>query len=111
MAMIMDDYSKMKWRKFLKKKGKLCASVLPVIKELNSLGKSVAKIRMNNAGENKQLADEAKQISIIVEFTAPNIPQQDDMVEHTIVTVLSRARAKHTIQPWFDPKCTCQHSC
>lgn len=93
MAMIVDDYSKMKWSMFLKKKSDLCGQVLPLIKTFNSTNKTVQKIRMDNAGENKQLGDEVKQMGIVVEYTAPNTPQQNGVAERAIATVVSRARA------------------
>ena len=48
---------------------------------------------MDNAGENKVLAEEVKQNGITVEFVAPNTPQQNGVVERAIATVTSRARA------------------
>lgn len=93
MIMIVDDYSNMKWSKFIKAKSDLCDNVLPFIKELTSNGITVSSIRMDNAGENKQFGNSVKELGIKVEYTAPNTPQQNGVVERAIATIVSRGRA------------------
>jgi hypothetical protein len=93
MVMIVDDYSRMKWSRFIKSKSELTSVIVPLLKELKSIGKPVNNIRLDNAGENKTLANEAKQLGIVVEFVAPNTPQQNGVAERAIATVVSRSRA------------------
>ena len=93
MVMIVDDYSRMKWSRFIKSKSELTSVVIPLLKELKSIGKPVSYIRLDNAGENKTLSNEAKQLGINVEFVAPNTPQQNGVAERAIATVVSRSRA------------------
>ena len=93
MAMLVDDYSSMKWSFFLKKKSDLNDVILPKIKELKSKGIDIKRVRMDNAGENLKLGDKLKEIGVAVEYTAPNTPQQNGVVERAIATVVSRARA------------------
>ena len=48
---------------------------------------------MDNAGENLALASKLKQKGISVEFTAPNTPQQNGVIERGFATLMSRGRA------------------
>ena len=52
-------------------------------------------IRCDNAGEIKVLERESdkKELGIILEYTTPGTPQQNEVVERAFVTVMGRARA------------------
>lgn len=93
MVMVVDDYTRYKWSMFIKAKSDLTSVVVPLLKELQSVGKAVNHIRMDNAGENKKLAAETKQMGVNIEFVAPNTPQQNGVVERAIATVVSRSRS------------------
>ena len=50
MVMIVNDYSRMKWCQFVKSKSELTLVVMPLVKELQSIGKAVINIQLDNAG-------------------------------------------------------------
>jgi hypothetical protein len=91
--LIVDDYTRMKWSLFCKTKCQLTSIVLPFLTELQSKGSKTRFIRMDNAGENLVLASEVRKLCIEVEFTAPNTPQHNGVVERAIATIASRSRA------------------
>jgi hypothetical protein len=62
MAMIVDDYSQMKWSFFMKQKSYLTLNVLPFIKELKSNVINIETVGTDNTGENKTLGNEQKKL-------------------------------------------------
>ena len=92
-ALIVDDHTRMKWSRFLKHKSELNDAVLPLIKQLLAKKLTVKKVRMDNAGENLVLAESLKPLGIDVEFTAPDTPQQNGVVERAFAVNAARGRA------------------
>ena len=92
-ALIVDDQTRMKWSRFLGKKSDLRDEVLPLIKRLIATGREVKKVRMDNAGENRILGNDLKEMGLQVEYVAPNTPQQNGVVERAFATCTARGRA------------------
>ena len=92
-AIVVDDYSRFKRSFFLRTKSGLTAVVLPYIKELQATGKPVRFVRMDNAGENKVLGGQLRELGIKVEYTAPNTPQQNGVAERGFAMITARGRA------------------
>ena len=74
----MDQWSSCAWSYFLKHKNQQNPHILRLIRHVNSLGKKVEFLRMDNSGENKALAKEIKEAkdlcSIQIEFIPPSCP-------------------------------------
>ena len=81
-ALIVDDYTKMKWSFFLKKKSDLAIQGLQQLHAINKHHR-IINIRMDNAGENKSLAAQVQSSPLVVnfEYTAPDTPQHNGVVE------------------------------
>ena len=92
-ALIVDDATRMKWSRFLKAKSDLHKAVVPLVKNLIAKGHKVKKIRLDNAGENKVLMEKLKPLGIEPEWTAPDSPQQNGVVERAFATLAARGRA------------------
>ena len=84
------------WSRFPKEKSDLPDITLAFIKELEQEdGIKVARIRLDNSGENRALESMCKQegLGIQFEFTALNTPQQNGRVERKFATLYGRMRA------------------
>ena len=93
---LVDEATKYKKSFFLKKKNEQVEPIIDWIKALKARHKiQVEIIRCDNAGENKVLERESdkNELRIIFEYTAPETPQQNGVVERAFVTVMGRARA------------------
>jgi hypothetical protein len=75
-----------------KEKSDLTDKVLPFLKNLK-LNKNLKFVRINNAGENMLLGKELENLGFQVEYTAPNIPQKNGVVERATATSIARTRA------------------
>jgi Reverse transcriptase (RNA-dependent DNA polymerase)/gag-polypeptide of LTR copia-type len=93
--LIVHGETKMKWSFFLKAKDELSEVMMMWIDDIRSKGQSVKTIRCDNAGENLAFKDESKkkQLGVIFEFTAPNTPQQNGVVERAFAFLQGRVRA------------------
>jgi hypothetical protein len=88
--LIVDEFSKMKWSFFLKTKDESTGKTLR-----SEFNKTTKYLQCDNAGENLNLQAECKQqeMGIFFEFTAPNTPQQNGVVERAFATLYGRIRA------------------
>ena len=95
MVLIVDDYTKFHWCRFLKKKNEMANEVIQVIKKLMLEKHEVKKIRCDNAGENLMLEKSCLKDGINVEFeyTAPYSPQYNGKVERSFPTIFNKMRA------------------
>ncbi|GJU20031.1 retrovirus-related pol polyprotein from transposon TNT 1-94 [Tanacetum coccineum] len=90
---IVDDYSRFTWVKFLRSKDETLAFVINLLKQLQvGLNKTVRFVWTDNGTEsvNKDLTDYYESIGITHEKTVPRTPQQNGVVErwnHTLVEV------------------------
>ena len=93
-VLLVDEFTKYKWSKFLKRKSDLKDKVLPTLQEINNDFK-ISHIRCDNAGENKELekACRVAGMSFTFEYTAPNTPQQNGVVESGFRTLWNMVRA------------------
>ena len=94
-VLVVDDYSsKKKWSYFLQRKSNLSKALTPLFEWLK-LQKVTAKyVRCDNAGENqKHLSELGTKHGFTLEFTAPNTPQQNGVVEQSFVTLQNQAFA------------------
>ena len=94
--LVMDEYTKMKWSFFLKKKSDTMAQILPFLHDLcEKEGKWVKYIRCDNADENKALdgACRRDKMGVFFEYTTPGTSQQIGMVERAFVTIYRHMRA------------------
>ena len=95
MVLIVDDYTKYQWCKFLKKKSEMASETIEVIKKLMLENHEVKKIRCDNAGENLTLEKLCLKegFNIEFEFTAPYSPQYNGKVERSFPTIFSKMRS------------------
>jgi transposase InsO family protein len=81
--LILDDATDMAFSHFLKQKSDAPEILLQFISNMNSTGKPVKYIRLDNSGENQRLRNLTTEsnLNIQFEFTAPSTPQQNGRVE------------------------------
>ncbi|GJS81110.1 retrovirus-related pol polyprotein from transposon TNT 1-94 [Tanacetum coccineum] len=88
---IVDDYSRFTWVKFLRSKDETPVVVIKFLKQIQvGLNKTVRNIRTDNGTEfvNNDLTDYYERVDIFHQKTIPRTPQQNDVVErrnHTLV--------------------------
>jgi len=101
---IVDDFSRYKWTKFLKAKNEAGKKLKELLQELKGKQQSTKYIRCDNAGENtaenesKKRATEsivqvARTWGIEMELTAPHTPKQNGVAERAIALIEERATA------------------
>ncbi|GJY62929.1 retrovirus-related pol polyprotein from transposon TNT 1-94 [Tanacetum coccineum] len=92
---IVDDYSRFTWVKFLRSKDETPAVVIKFLKQIQvGLNKTVRFIRTNNGTEfvNKTLYDHYEKVGIFQKKTIPRTPQQNGIVERRNRTLVEAAR-------------------
>ncbi|GJS25825.1 putative ribonuclease H-like domain-containing protein [Tanacetum coccineum] len=92
---IVDDYSRFTWVKFLRSKDETPTVVIKFLKQIQvGLNKTVRFIRTDNGTEfvNKTLYDYYESIGIFHQKTVPRTPQQNGVVERQNRTLVEAAR-------------------
>ncbi|GKD42157.1 putative ribonuclease H-like domain-containing protein [Tanacetum coccineum] len=92
---IVDDYSRFTWVKFLRSKDETPAVVIKFLKQIQvGLNKTVRFIRTDNGTEfvNKTLYDYYENVGIFHQKTVPRSPQQNGVVERRNRTLVEAAR-------------------
>ncbi|GJY66076.1 retrovirus-related pol polyprotein from transposon TNT 1-94 [Tanacetum coccineum] len=92
---IVDDYSRFTWVKFLRSKDETPVFVINLLKQLQvGLNKTVWFVRTDNGTEfvNKILTDYYESVGITHEKTVPRTPQQNGIVERRNRTLVEAAR-------------------
>ncbi|CAH9126868.1 unnamed protein product [Cuscuta epithymum] len=92
---IVDDFSRYTWTKFLRTKDETTATIITFIRTIqNFLQKSVEIIRIDNGTEfkNQSLADFYETQGITQQFSAAKTPQQNGVVERKNRTLVEAAR-------------------
>ncbi|GJT23287.1 retrovirus-related pol polyprotein from transposon TNT 1-94 [Tanacetum coccineum] len=92
---IVDDYSRFTWVKFLRSKDETPEVVIKFLKQIQvGLNKTVRNIRTDNGTEfvNKDLTDYYERVGIFHQKTVPRTPQQNDVVERRNRTLVEAAR-------------------
>ncbi|GJY91426.1 retrovirus-related pol polyprotein from transposon TNT 1-94 [Tanacetum coccineum] len=92
---IVDDYSRFTWVKFLRSKDETPAFVINMLKQLQvGLNKTVRFVRTDNGTEfvNKDLIEYYENVGITHEKTVPRTPQQNAVVERHNSTLVEAAR-------------------
>ncbi|GKB17066.1 retrovirus-related pol polyprotein from transposon TNT 1-94 [Tanacetum coccineum] len=92
---IVDDYSRFTWVKFLRSKDETPVFVINLLKQLQvGLNKTVWFVRTDNGTEfvNKNLTDFYESVGITHEKTVPRTPQQNGVVERRNRTLVEAAR-------------------
>ena len=97
-VLIMDDFMKMKWSIFLKKKSKLTDKIIPFLKTMHEEVKVIIQsIQCNNAGKNKILEENCKKTTGLVHFQFQYTPQDtlqfNGVVERSFPTLYGRVQA------------------
>ena len=89
-SLAVDDATGMTFASFIARKGQVKEHIVPLIHQLRNKGKTVKYIRCDNAGENIKLKEECdrQKLGIEFEFTAPNTPQQNGVVERKFATLM-----------------------
>ena len=95
MVLIVNDYTKYHWCRFLKKKSEMASETIQIIKKLMLEKDEVKKIRCDNAGENLTLEKLCLKegFNIEFEFTAPYSPQYNGTVERSFPTIFNKMRS------------------
>ncbi|GJZ05320.1 retrovirus-related pol polyprotein from transposon TNT 1-94 [Tanacetum coccineum] len=92
---IVDDYSRFTWVKFLRSKDETPEVVIKFLKQIQvGLNKTVRNIRTDNGTEfvNKDLTDYYERVGIFHQKTVPRTPQQNGVVERRNRTLVEAAR-------------------
>ncbi|GJQ94384.1 retrovirus-related pol polyprotein from transposon TNT 1-94 [Tanacetum coccineum] len=92
---IVDDYSRFTWVKFLRSKDETPAVVIKFLKQIQvGLNKTVRFIRTDNGTEfvNKTLYDYYENVGIFHQKTVPRSPQQNGVVERRNRTLVEAAQ-------------------
>lgn len=92
-VMVVDDHSRFKWSRFIRQKSDLSSEITPLVQELKSKGFEIKFVRMDNAGENKTLGKQLKRMGIEIEYTAPDTPQMNGVVERGFAVCTAKGRA------------------
>ena len=93
---VVDEFSDCSHSFFLKRKSDQIELLPTWMKELKAkYGIVIKYVRLDNSGENRvlQKACLKQNLGIIFEFTAPDTPQQNSVVERKIPTLMGRSRA------------------
>nr|GEW90246.1 retrovirus-related Pol polyprotein from transposon TNT 1-94 [Tanacetum cinerariifolium] len=96
---IIDDYSRFTWVKFLRSKDETPEVVIKFVQQIQvSLNKTVRYIRTDNGTEfvNQTLTDNYERIRIFHQKTVPRTPQQNDVVERRNRALVEAARTIKT---------------
>ncbi|GJV20335.1 retrovirus-related pol polyprotein from transposon TNT 1-94 [Tanacetum coccineum] len=92
---IVDDYSRFTWVKFLRSKDETPTVVIKFLKQIQvDLNKTIRFIRTDNGTEfvNKTLYDYYESVGIFHQKTVPRTPQQNDVVERRNRTLVEAAQ-------------------
>ncbi|GKB86913.1 integrase, catalytic region, zinc finger, CCHC-type containing protein [Tanacetum coccineum] len=92
---IVDDFSRFTWVKFLRSKDETPAFVINLLKQLQvGLNKTVRFVRTDNGTKfvNKDLTDYYESVGITHEKNVPRTPQQNGVVEQRNCTLVEAAR-------------------
>ncbi|GKC75404.1 retrovirus-related pol polyprotein from transposon TNT 1-94 [Tanacetum coccineum] len=92
---IVDDYSRFTWVKFLRSKDETPEVVIKFLKQIQvGLNKTIRYIRTDNGTEfvNKDLTAYYERVSIFHQKTVPRTPQQNGVVERQNRTLVEAAR-------------------
>ena len=90
----MDEYTKYCWSFFLRFKSDLPTTMLTWTQEFQRhFKKQIKYFRCDNSGENRTFQEDVKRFityQIKFEFTAPNTPQQNGMIERKFATLYGK---------------------
>ena len=91
--LVVDDKTRKAWSFFVDKKSKIKDVMELLFEKLSGCGTTVKYIRCDNAGENEAVKTMCEARGISMEFTAPNTPQMNGVVERKFVTIRDKALA------------------
>ena len=92
--LVVDQFSGKSWSFFVKKKNLLSKIVDELLIKLFAAKYVIKYLRCDNAGENlENLSSVCTKHGIQIEYTAPNTPQQNGVVERKFVTIRDRSCA------------------
>jgi hypothetical protein len=95
--LLVDEYTNRSWSFFLHAKSDLKNKVIPwILRMQKEFNVKIQTIRCDNAGENialKHTLDNDKDLFVKFEFTAPDTPQQNGVVERKFQTLYNKVRS------------------
>jgi hypothetical protein len=93
--LVMDEFTKMKWSFFLKRKSDLVNTMMHFSQDALKIGIKIEYFRCDNSGENMAFKKrhDASTFKAIFEFTAPYTPEQNGTVERAFPTLFGKTRA------------------
>ena len=95
--MVVDERTQLKFSTFHDKKDDMVEVTCQQFEKWRAAGKAVAKVRCDNAGENKLLEKRAAssdwKLNIEFEYTARDTPQQNHLAEIALAVIANRGRA------------------
>jgi hypothetical protein len=93
-VLVVDEYSSKSWSFFTKKKSNLSSIIENFLTRIIAVNYTVLFLRCDNAGENTTaLSNVCATFGVTMEYTAPNTPQQNGVVERKFVTIRDRSCA------------------
>jgi len=94
--LVIDQFTKFKWSRFIKKKSDLAINLVEIIKLIRFDNYQVKYIRCDNAGENqviKKTMIDNEMFGMKLEYTTPYTPQFNGLVERSFAFLYDRVRA------------------
>ena len=93
--LLVDEFTKYSWTLFGNKKSDITEKIFPIILSILNAEIKINKVRLDNAGENWELERKCMDhlLGIKFEYTTPNTPQYNGVVERKFQSLYNKLRA------------------